>query len=192
MVCAYTSWCPEQLRCFEILVSLVKILYYGPDESSGNLVLACVSLHRKGARLDPTFIRQVIRMYPEDLREANAMGHYPLHIEASIPVEKMPLLDGQRCSCGAECHKREGVLELLMTLYPDAAKKSHTNSVVSLMIQSGRRWDKAFAHVVRINPGALLLLEDSKLVPYILAQVSRGCGVDTLNAMIRASPGSLR
>lgn len=187
-----TDWGTAQERCFEILVSLVKILYYGPNKSVGSLVYACVALHRKGARLDPTFIYQVIKMHPEEVREAGEDRSYPLHVEAGIPIEKFVLLDGEPCSCQGNCHKRQSILKLLMDLYPEAAKKSSPIAVVKLMVQNGRLWDETFAFVVRTNPGAVLLVDDRKLVPHILGQVGRGCGIGTLYAMIRANPGFLR
>jgi ankyrin repeat protein len=71
-----------QRRAFDVLAILAKMLHYGPatmDEMEGqNLVLACVSLHRKNVRLDPTFIRRAILASPEQVAECDEEGNYPL------------------------------------------------------------------------------------------------------------------
>jgi hypothetical protein len=72
---------PQQ-RAFNVLAVLAKMLHYGPatwEETEGqNLVLACVSLHRKNVRLDPTFIRRAIVASPEQVAECDEEGNYPL------------------------------------------------------------------------------------------------------------------
>jgi len=198
----------EQRRSFHALAALVKILHYGPKNDSnggGNdesLLRACLLLHRKGARLAPAFIRRVLHLCPEDAKIVDDDGNYPLHLEASIPREKMLLLDvpppgaiTPAFCCEGACHKRIGVLQLLMELNPDAAK--HRNAAgdfpVSLMVRSGRPFDVTFAEVVRANPGALHRIDNlsAGLVPHLLGQVEHGCGIGALFALVRARPAVL-
>ena len=130
--CVVSEFRLEQTRAFQVLACLVKILYYGPsypDESNNqSLIRACVSLHRQDVRLDPAFIRRAIHVFPEEARIMDEEGNFPLHIEASIPVEKMPLLDAASTGCcGGKCHKRMGVLRILLEIYPDATRFRNTS-----------------------------------------------------------------
>jgi len=174
-----TSLSAEQKRAFDVLSTLAKMLYYGPTNAEEadrqNLVLACVCLHRKNVRLDPTFIRRAISSAPEQVSECDEDGNYPLHFEAGIPIEKMSLLDGpnQGC-CGGDCSLRAGVLRLLLDIYPEAAKQRnfYGDFPLALMIQNGRLWDNTFSMVVRTHPQAFHWVEGVTqiLVPSILSR----------------------
>ena len=198
----------EQRRSFDVLAALVKILHYGPKNGSsdgGNdesLFRACLLVHRKGARLAPAFIRRVLYLYPEEAKIVDDDGNYPLQLEASIPREKMLPLDvpppeaiTPAYCCEGACHKRIGVLQLLMELNPDAAKHRNTagDFPVSLMVRSGRPFDVTFAEVVRANPEALHRIDNlsTRLVPNVLGQVEHGCGMGALFALVRARPAVL-
>lgn len=205
------SHTPEQKRAFDVLAALVKILHYGPlsdDSRNDSLVAACVSLHRNDARLDPLFIHRALHLFPGEARISRD-GNYPLHIEASIPVEKMFLLDAPvpddtetssssnnniRGCCGGACQQRAQVLHRLVEIYPVAARirNSSGHFPLNLMIQNGRRWDNTFAQVVRSYPEALHWVENvsPSVVPNVLAKVN-GCGPDTLFSLIRARPAIL-
>jgi hypothetical protein len=192
----------EQTRAFEVLAGFVKLLHYGPSSDKEDchrgqksLVHACVSLHRKGVRLDPAFVRRALHLYPEEASMSMEGGNYPLHIEASIPVEKMSLLldATTTCSCcGGTCHKRAGVLQMLMEIYPGAARCANDSGdfPLNLMIQNGRAWDSTFALVVRSYPQALHQVRTvgPKLLPRILARISNGCGRDTLFSFLHSRP----
>ena len=167
----------EQKRAFDSLAVLVKILHYGPVQEGAqrqSLVGACVSLHRRGVRLDPVFIGHALRLFPEEAKFADECGNYPLHYEASIPVEKMPLLDGTDVGCcGGGCHhERMGVLRMLMDIFPEAARQRGLDGdfPLCMMIRNGRPWDSTFAFVLRTYPQALHWAEgiSTKLVPRIL------------------------
>jgi hypothetical protein len=185
-----------QMRCFVTLSTLAKMLHYGPtdkDNRGQSLVGACVALHRKGARIDPAFIHRALLLYPEEARVVDADQNTPLHIEASIPVEKMSLLDSTIPGCcQGTCHKRMGILRKLLEIYPEAAR--HRNAYgdfpLNLMIQNGRPWDSSFALVVRTYPQALHWVQnvDVKLLPRILARVSSHCGNDTIFSLLRTRP----
>jgi hypothetical protein len=201
--CVQAGYDAAQQRAFDVLAALVKILYYGPcknevhqdenDVSKQGLVLACVSLHRRGVRLDPLFIRGALHRFPEEAKCVDDEGNYPLHIEASIPVEKMSLLDGQPTGCcGGDCHRRIGVLGMLLEIYPEATQSRSLsgNFGLGLMIQNGRPWDRTFALAVRTFPEAFHWVKDleSTLTPQIVERVCNECGVDTLHALIRTRP----
>ncbi|GAX11302.1 hypothetical protein FisN_15Lh231 [Fistulifera solaris] len=185
-----------QMRCFTTLSILAKILHYGPSGNENNgqsLVGACIALHRKGARIDPAYIHRALHMFPEEARVADVEGNTPLHIEASIPIEKMSLLDGNVVNCcDGSYHQRIGVLRKLLEIYPEAAKIRNNDGdfPLTLMIQNGRPWDSSFALVVRTYPQALHWVStiDAKLLPHILARVSSHCGSDTLFALLRGRP----
>jgi hypothetical protein len=180
------------------LAALIKILYYGTDGfEEGGLVVACLALHRQGARLDPSFIRRVLVDHPEQLRIPDKDGNYPLHLEASIPIEKMTLLDGENTSCSSchsvTCRSRSTILKTLLDVYPEAAKYTNKNgeSVLSLIIKNGRPWNPTFAFIVRANPAALHFIDNLELMPQIISRIGNGCGADTLYAFLRARPSML-
>lgn len=200
--CTTTIQTPEQAYSFEALAALVKMLHYGPghgDERDESLVAACLSLHRNDVRLDPSFIRRALYLYPVELRVVDRDLNYPLHVEASIPVEKMVLLDAPHSStsncCDGACHKRMGLLHMILDIYPDAAKHRNKEGKfpLDIMIQNGRPWDKTFAYVVRAHPEVLRWLKNMspKVVSHMLAQVANGCGIDTLYSLISKSPALL-
>jgi Ankyrin repeat len=201
--CVTAAQTLEQCRAFEVLASLVKMLHYGhgEDDSGGNesLVAACLSSHRNGARLDPAFIRRAVYLFPGEAKIRDKDLNYPLHVEASIPVEKLVLLDAATPTstgcCDGACHKRKGVLQMLMEIYPDAVKQRNKAGEfpLTLMVQNGRSWDNTFAHVVQAYPEAVHWVENvsPKVVSHLLAQVANGCGVDTMYSLIRARPGLL-
>jgi hypothetical protein len=201
--CVGTSYNTEQQRAFDVLATLVKILYYGPRDSEANqyagddskqgLVLACLSLHRRGIRLDPLFIRGALNRFPEEARCVDEEGNYPLHIEAGIPIEKMSLLDGHLYSgCEGGCHQRIGILRILLEIYPEAtqSRTPSGNFGLGLMIQNGRPWDGTFALAVRTFPQAFHCVRGikSKLTPRIVEKVYNECGIDTLFAFIHTRP----
>ena len=177
--CAVKSDLTINKRAFDVLATLTKMLHYGPatvEEAEGqNLVLACVCLHRKNVRLDPTFVRRAILASPEQVSECDEHGNYPLHLEAGIPIEKMSLLDGARQGCcGGACAQRTGVLRLLLDIYPQAARQrnDHGDFPLSLMIQNGRRWDSTFSMVLHAHPQAFHWVEGVRqtYVPLILSR----------------------
>jgi hypothetical protein len=181
---------------FNILAMLVKLLYYGSCASDGelNLVRACVCLHRQDVRLDPAFIRRAIARFPEEVQAVDADGNYPLHIEASIPVEKMILLNSSVIGCcGGKCHSRSGILEIILESHPAALcmRNSTDEFPLGLMIRNGRSWSKAFALALRTFPPALQWYHggiNHGLYAWILARVSKHCGPDTLFQMLKAQP----
>lgn len=186
----------SQMRVFTTFSILAKILHYGPsgNENKGqSLVGACLALHRKGARVDPAYIHQALHLFPEEARISDEDGNTPLHIEASIPIEKMSLLDRNVAACcDGSCHRRIGVLRKLLEIYPEAAKIRNKNGdfPLNLMIQNGRPWDSSFALVVRTYPQALHWVNnmDVKLLPLVLTRISNNCGSDTVFALIRSRP----
>ena len=186
----------SQMRCFTTVSILAKILHYGPsenDDKGQSLVGACVGLHRKGARVDPAYIHRALSLFPEEARITDDDGNTPLHIEASIPIEKMSLLDGNAAACcDGSYHQRLGVLRKILEIYPEAARNRNSNGefVLNLMIQNGRPWDSSFALVVRTYPQALHWVNriDAKLLPLILARVSSNCGSETLFTLLRGRP----
>lgn len=199
--CVKEAYRPEQQRAFDVLATLVKILHYGSSQDddsdrTGSLLRACVSLHRRGVRLDPTFIRRALYLYPGEARIVDADGNYPLHIEASIPVEKMSLLNSSEeasCSCSGSCHQRQGLLRMLFDVYPDACKKrNHAGEFpLSLMIKARGKWDQTFALVLRTFPQALhysVGVNNKVYLPLMLEKVSRECGVATLHQLITNWP----
>ena len=120
---------PAQKRAFEVLATLVKILHYGSSQlddrdRAGSLVRACVSLHRRDVRLDPAFIRRTLHLNGgEEARILDEAGNYPMHIEASIPIEKMALLDGSMDGpCSKKCHRRLSILRVLFEIFPEACQ----------------------------------------------------------------------
>jgi ankyrin repeat protein len=201
--CVTSTYNYTQIRAFEVLATLVKILYYGAahhEEVSGpaSLVKACVCLHRRDVRLDPAFISRAIHLHPEEVRMVDEDGNYPLHIEASIPVEKMSLLDGpttQGC-CSGTCHSRTGVLGTLLCAYPEATRVRNEADEfpLGLMIQNGRSWDQTFALALRNFPPALHWYKgmDDKFISLILARVSKECGHDTLYELLNSRPDMVR
>ena len=201
--CVTSTYDTAQLRAFDVLATLVKILFYGTshhEEVSGpaSLVKACVCLHRLGVRLDPTFIRRAIHVHPEEVRLKDSDGNYPLHIEANIPVEKMSILDGatkQGC-CGGKCHSRTGVLVTLFQAYPEAThvQNKANEFPLGLMMHSGRSWDNTFALVLRNFPPALHWYNgmDDKIISLILSRVSKECGLDTLYEILNSRPDMVR
>jgi len=197
--CVVSDYRPEQQRVFQILSALVKILYYGPtyqEQKHLSLVRACVSLHRQGVRLDPAFIRRAIHVYPEEVRVMDEEGNYPLHIEASIPIEKMFLLDGTSGCCGGECHTRLGLLRVLLEVYPAATETRNAfgHFPLNLMIQNGRLWGHEVAVALRAFPPALHWHKglDDRVLSIILEKASKECGVDTLFSLLVSRPDIFR
>lgn len=188
----------------QVLETLVKILHYGPLDECGalsteaasqrkSLVVACLELHRIDVRLDPSFIRLAIYRYPEQLSIPDKNGNYPLHTEASLPIEKMLLLDKTHgICCTGRCHERLGVLRLLFGIYPDAAKKVNDEGEfpLSLMVQNGRPWDSTFALVLETYPEALHGVRhiDDKLLPDILWRMSTLVGHSTVFRFLKSTP----
>lgn len=199
--CCVQGDCGEaQARAFNVLVVLVEILHYGPRAAKSpnqplNLVSACVALHRKDVRLDPAFIRRAIVQRPQDLRVADENGNYPMHVEASIPIEKMSLLNAphEGCCCGGVCHKRIGVLRMLLEIYPEAVRLSNHAGYfpLNLMIQSGRAWDSTFSLVLQQFPQALCssgATVGPQLLPFVLQKMSNQCGTDCVFTFLRNIP----
>jgi hypothetical protein len=197
--CVISDYRPEQRRTFQSLATLVKIVYYGPshqDHTQLSLVRACVGLHRQNVRLDPAFIRRAIHLYPEEARVMDEEGNYPLHIEASIPVEKMSLLDAPAGCCGGNCHKRMGILRMLLEIYPDATQARNTSGQfpLGLMIQNGRVWGHEVALALRAFPPALHWYKglDDRILAHILEKASKECGADTIFALLSSRPDVFR
>lgn len=188
---------PNQRRIFQVLSTLVKIIHYGPlrCQQQGtkdlSLLRACVVLHRQNIRLDPAFIRQAIHIYPEEVKLADKDGNYPLHIEASIPIEKMPLLDGTFCS--GKSHSRMGILRILLEAYPNAcAQRNKENEFpLGLMINAGRLWGHTIAVALRAFPPALHWYKgvDDRFSSILLEKASKECGADTLFSLLVSRPG---
>eukprot|EP00521_Asterionellopsis_glacialis_P010057 CAMPEP_0195289588 /NCGR_PEP_ID=MMETSP0707-20130614/5801_1 /TAXON_ID=33640 /ORGANISM="Asterionellopsis glacialis, Strain CCMP134" /LENGTH=530 /DNA_ID=CAMNT_0040349611 /DNA_START=678 /DNA_END=2270 /DNA_ORIENTATION=- len=207
-VCRGTGFCcvtgnyrMEQERAFEVLSALVRLKFYKTsqevlsDETPTSRVKACVSLHRQDVRLDPAFIRRTIYRRPEEVRMIDEDGNYPLHIEASIPVEKMSLLDSQFKGC-CRCHTRIGVLGMLIESFPEATQTRNAAGEfpLGLMIRNGRLWDRDFALALKKFPPALHWYKgmDDGLLPRILEKISFDCGVDTLYEFINTRPDCVR
>lgn len=197
--CVSSDYLPQQRRVFEILATLVKILYYGPgyqDHKQLSLLRACVALHRQDVRLDPAFIRRALHVYPEEARVMDDEGNYPLHIEASIPIEKMFLLDSKAGCCDGECHKRMNLLRMLLEVFPGAteARNKHGHFPLNLMIQNGRVWGHEVALALRSFPPALHWHKglDDRILAFILEKASKECGVDTLFSFLSSRPDVLR
>jgi len=201
--CVTSTYTPEKRRTFEVLATLVKLLYYGVshhEDGSGlaSLVKACVCLHRRDVRLDPAFIRRAIHLHPEEVRVVDEDGNFPLHIEASIPVEKMSLLDGPTtCGCClGKCHSRAEILGTLLFAYPEATRVRNEADEfpLGLMIQNGRSWDQTFALTLRNFPPALHWYKgmDDKFISLILARVSKECGHDTFYELLNSRPDMVR
>lgn len=186
----------NQKWIFQVLSTLVKIVHYGPVrcQQQGmkdlSLLKACVVLHRQNIRLDPTFIRQVIHVYPEEVKQADEDGNYPLHIEASIPIEKMSLLDGV---CNGTSHLRMGILRILLEAYPSACsfRNRENHFPLGLMIQAGRVWGHTIAVALRVFPPALHWYKglDDRFSSILLEKASKECGADTLFALLVSRPG---
>jgi hypothetical protein len=186
-------------RCFEVLATLVKILHYGSVEydtlgQPSSLLVACLSLHRKDVRLDPAFIRRALVLHPEEALCTDEDGNYPLHIEASIPIEKMLLLrpDREGC-CRKVCQERKGLLRTLFEVYPEAACQLNGfgEFPLNLMAQSGRPWDATFLLIIQKCPGALYFVDglDERLMPRLLEKLTTQCGKDTVYSFLRNMPG---
>lgn len=191
---------PSRGQAFEVLAMLVKLLFYGVFYEEDwlrppNLVRACVSLHRQDVRLDPAFIRRVIELHPEDIWSIDEDGNYPLHIEASVPIEKMSILDS---SIKAEsCHTRVGILEILLEAYPEAlcVRNVAGEFPLGLMIQNGRPWSHAFALSLRTFPAALHWYHGGikePILPHVLYKVSSECGTDSLFQLLVSRPSIVR
>jgi len=140
--CISATYHTEQRWVFDVLSTLVKIAYYGPSKCQQgminlSLLRACVVLHRQNLRLDPAFIRQAIHVYPEEVKLADDNGNYPLHIEASIPIEKMPLLDG---ACGGKSHSRMGILGILLEAFPQRLLHSQQGAPILAGLNDQCRW----------------------------------------------------
>ena len=187
---------PTQRRIFQVLSTLVKIVHYGPVrcQQQGtkdlSLLKACVVLHRQNIRLDPAFIRQAIHVYPEEVKLVDEDGNYPLHIEASIPIEKMSLLDG---TCTGTSHRRMGILRILLEAYPTACsfRNKENQFPLGLMIQAGRVWGHTIAVALRAFPPALHWYKglDDRFSSILLEKASKECGADTLFALLVSRPG---
>jgi len=196
--CVTSNYFAHQSRAFDVLATLVKLLYYGSSDEPVSLVKACVCLHRQDVRLDPAFIRRAIHLHPEQVRLQDEDGNYPLHIEASIPVEKMSLLDGVKGGCcQGKCHARTGVLGTLLAAYPEATRVRNKADAfpLGLMIQNGRSWDQTFALALRNFPPALHWYKggmDDAYIGIVLAKVSKECGLDTLYELINSRPDMVR
>ena len=189
----------DQVYVFDVLAMLIKLLFYGTssEEDCHNLVRACVSIHRQDVRLDPAFIRRAIALHPEDVKSVDDEGNYPLHVEASIPIEKMSLLDSPIPGCcSGNCHTRIGILEMLIEAYPEALCVHNSNDEfpLGLMIRNGRTWSHAFALALRTFPAALHWYHggvSDGVVPLILEKVSKHCGPDTLYQLLVTRPSVL-
>ena len=197
--CVNSHYHPEQKRAFSVLETLVKILYHGPgyqDYKQLSLVRACVALHRQNIRLDPAFIRRAIHVYPEETRVLDEEGNLPLHIESSIPIEKMALLDARSGCCHGECHKRFGLLRMLLEIYPQATQFRNASGhfPLGLMLQNGRLWGDEVALALRAFPPALHWHKniDDKVLPLILEKASKECGADTLFSLLASRPDIFR
>ena len=186
----------QHQRIFHVLSTLVKIVHYGPVKCQQqgtkdlSLLKACVVLHRQNIRLDPAFIRQVIHMYPEEVKLVDEEGNYPLHIEASIPIEKMSLLDG---SSNGPTHKRMGILRILLEAHPSACsfRNKENHFPLGLMIQAGRLWGHTIAVALRAFPPALHWYKglDDRFSAILLEKASKECGADTLFQLLQSRPG---
>lgn len=195
--CVNVQYQPEQRRAFKVLETLVKIVYYGSGHSNYknlSLLHACVALHRKNIRLDPTFIRRAIRTYPEETRLVDSEGNTPLHYEAAIPIEKMSLLDSTSRCCNSQCHKRFSILRVLLEMHPEATQLQNKAGYfpLSLMIQNGRSWEDDVALAVRAFPPALHWkgLNDC-ILPRVLHRVGNECGPSTLYWLLTSRPDML-
>lgn len=196
--CVSMEYQPGQMRVFQVLATLVKILYYGPvlcqqqDQKDLSLLRACVTLHRQDVRLNPAFIRRAIHMYPEEAQSMDDNGNYPLHIESSIPIEKMSLLDGRGNCCMGRCHRRMGILRTLLEVFPDATKARNKDNhfPLGLMIRNGRMWGHTIAFALRTFPPALHWYKglDDRVLPDLLEKASKECGPDTLFALLSSRP----
>eukprot|EP00934_Nitzschia_sp_Nitz4_P006388 Nitzschia sp. Nitz4//scaffold11_size288233//208316//211039//NITZ4_000800-RA/size288233-augustus-gene-0.139-mRNA-1//-1//CDS//3329534152//6378//frame0 len=122
---------------FHVVASLVKALYYGKKcrlQDRLNLIHCCLALHRYNIRVHPAFICRAIEEYPELVREPESDGNYPLHVEASIPVEKLTLLDGQLTCKDARCTLRSNVLKSLLSTFPGAAAVRNKDGLFPLSL----------------------------------------------------------
>jgi ankyrin repeat protein len=200
--CVSCDYNREQSRVFHVLATLVKILYYGParcqnqDLKDLSLLHACISLHRKGVRLDPTFIRRAIHMYPGEVKQKDEMGNYPLTIEAGISVEKMCLLDGPRGGCCfGYCKRRDGILRILLEIYPDACKVCNNDGhfPLTLMIVNGREWGQTIAMALQAFPPALHSYNglSGNIVPYLFKKASMECGTEVVFSLLSNRPDLL-
>lgn len=179
---------------FQSLLYFVQVLHHRtirlPEYT--NVVHACVALHRRNIRLHPAFIRQVIQSHPLDVQQPNADGHYPIHVEASIPIEKITGLlnaPAKRCPVHRACHERSSVLRLLLDTYPDAAKKSTPSGfLLPLLLENGRPWDSLTAMIAQLHPAAI---DGCLPTPYLLDRVRRDCGPTTLFQLLRSQPANL-
>lgn len=191
-----STFSPELKRLFQVLSTFIKILYYGSDTDirTRSLIIPCLSLHRTyQVRIDPVFIHRVLRTYPEEamIRDEET-GNYPLHYEASIPIEKMTLLDGPSNNVLNCFQQRISILPVLMELYPGAAKQQNKAGTfpLSLMIQNGRNWDTSFALMLRTNPQALHWINNFQkdCIPRMLHKVGNHCGIETVFDLLSGRP----
>mmetsp|Transcript_6342 Transcript_6342/g.16020 ORF Transcript_6342/g.16020 Transcript_6342/m.16020 type:complete len:1440 (+) Transcript_6342:308-4627(+) len=200
--CVSFDYNREQNRVFQVLATLVKILYYGParcqnqDLKDLSLLHACISLHRRGVRLHPTFIKRSIHMYPGEVKQCDDDGNYPLTIEAGIPVEKMTLLDGpQGGCCLGQCNRRDGILRILLEIHPDACRICNKDGyfALSLMIVNGRKWGQTIARALRAFPPALHMHEglNGKILPFLFEKASMECGIDVVFSLLSSRPDLL-
>jgi len=188
----------------ESLAALVKILYYGPAANSPNksLLAAALAIHRKGARVDPAFIRSILRSksFWDEASVVDDQGNTPLHIEASIPIEKMLILDApvhkkRKYCCQGACHRRMGVLRLVLEMNPEATKARNAQGMfpLQLVIHSGRPWSTTLATMIRHHPAALHWVSGLQAVmsPRVLERIASQCGRNCVYTFIRARPEML-
>jgi len=193
--CVTSEFSPEQSRVFDIVAVLVKILYYGPncpDHNCLNLVRACVAFDCHELALDPVFIQRAIHIRSDDVRMMDDKGTLPIHIEASIPVEKMLLLDGCGGCCGGECQKRSGILRTLLKIYPASAAVPNMSGdfPLNLMIENGRMWGNEIAVALQAFPPALHLQKGlvNGVLANILEKVTKECDINTLFSILVSRP----
>jgi hypothetical protein len=143
--------------------------------------------------LDPAFIRRAILLHPEEALEPGNDGNYPLHVEASIPIEKMMLLETERKGCcSGACQKRMSLIETLFDIYPEAAcqKNDHGEYPLHLMIRSGHPCNETFVRIVKEFPQAVSTVEDldPSMLPLVLQNMDKQCGTKTVYRILRDMP----
>ena len=188
---------------YQLLVLFARILYHGnvspPD--GDNALQACIALHRRNVRLHPAFLCQVIQRNPAEVHQCDENGYYPIHIEASIPIEKMSLLNGHCTSHSAEedqessttttdrCrYDRAGILRRLLDLYPKACEADTPDGfLLPMLLENGRSWDATTAMVAQLHPPAVARVRD--MAPqHLLRLVGRDCGNNTMFQVLRSRP----
>lgn len=95
--------------------------------------------------------------------------------------------------CGGKCHKRTGILEMLIESHPEAlcVRNAAGEFPLGMMIRSGRTWSHAFALALRSFPPALHWYHggvNDNLLPLIIDNVSKHCGKETLYQLINTRP----